>query len=51
MGESNLKIFSQVLYERSLFFIDLRPVEILEIGWEMKSRDGQENLVEKAIFW
>ena len=31
-GESNLKIFSLVLHERSLFFLDLRYVEIFEIG-------------------
>ena len=51
LGVSNLKICSLVLYERSLFFVDLRSVEVFEIGQEMKLRTGQENLVKKAIFW
>ena len=50
MRNSNLIIFSLVLYERSLFFIDLKSVEIFEIGSEMKLRTGQENSVKNAYF-
>ena len=50
MRYSNLIILSVVLYERSLFFIDLKSVEIFEIGSEMKLRTGQENSVKKATF-
>ena len=49
--QSNLKIFSLVLCEKSLFFIDLRSVEIFEIGRELKLRTGQEKSVKKAIFF
>ena len=51
MRYSNLIILSVVLYERSLFFIDLKSVEIFEIGSEMKLRTGQENSVKKPVFW
>ena len=50
MRYSNLIIFSLVLYEKSLFFIDLRSVEIFEIGSEMKLRTGQGNSVQNASF-
>ena len=39
------------MYERSLFFIDLRSVEIFEIGWELKLCIGREDSVKKAISW